>query len=126
MTLQRFLGKVSSPIFRESPVSDPFAAIRPYDDAEVRPTIDRLLKSRDFLNALLRLRLGDGALRFGWLLRPLARRYLRSQLAPVQGVMDLQMRIKPYIERMIQETTAGFSVSGLEQLDREPCLPVHQ
>jgi hypothetical protein len=98
-------------------VSDPFAAIRPYDDAEVRPTIDRLLKSRDFLNALLRLRLGDGALRFGWLLRPLARRYLRSQLAPVQGVMDLQMRVKGYIERMIEETTAGFSVSGLEKLD---------
>ena len=100
-------------------MSDPFAAIRPYNDAEVRPTIERLLDSRDFLNAMLRLRFGERVRPLGWLLRPFARRYLGKQLASVHSVMDLQMRIKPYIERMIQETTAGFSVSGLEQLDRE-------
>lgn len=100
-------------------MSDPFAAIRPYNDGEVRPTIGRLLGSKDFLNAMLRLRFGQGAVHFAPLLRPIARLYLRRQLAGVDTVHDLQMRIKTYVERMIEDTTAGLTVSGLEHLDPE-------
>ncbi|WOJ97920.1 1-acyl-sn-glycerol-3-phosphate acyltransferase [Congregibacter brevis] len=98
---------------------DPFAAIRPYNDGEVRPTIDRLLGSTDFLNAMLRLRFGEWALLplWSWLLRPLARLYLRRQLARVDSVHDLQMLVKTYVERMIEDTTTGLTVSGLEHLD---------
>ncbi|MFT4767162.1 MAG: 1-acyl-sn-glycerol-3-phosphate acyltransferase [Glaciecola sp.] len=98
-------------------MSDPFAAIRPYNDGEVRPTINRLLGSKDFLNAMLRLRFGDSILPFSGLLRPLARIYLRRQFAGVQGVADLQMRVKVYVERLIEDSSAGLSVSGLEHLD---------
>lgn len=100
-------------------MSDPFAAIRPFNDDEVRPTIDRLLASPDFLTALVRLRLGDGARPFAWLLRPLAAAYVRWQARGVDTVHDLQMRMKGYLDRMIEETTAGFTVSGLEHLDPE-------
>ncbi len=100
-------------------MSDPFAAIRPFNDDEVRPTIDRLLESPEFLSALLRLRLGKTARYLGWLLRPLVRAYLRRALRDVDGVEDLQMRIKAYVERMIDSTTAGFSVSGLERLNAD-------
>ncbi|WP_439105460.1 1-acyl-sn-glycerol-3-phosphate acyltransferase [Congregibacter sp.] len=98
-------------------MSDPFAAIRPYNDEEVRPTIDRLLGSKDFLNAMLRLRFGGSILPISWLLRPVARFYLRRQLSDVNNVYDLQVRIKVYVERMIDDTTAGLTVSGLEHLD---------
>ncbi len=98
-------------------MSDPFAAIRPFNDAEVRPTIDGLLRSPDFLTALLRLRLGEPARYFAWLLRPLLAAYLRRQLRDVHGVDDLQNKIKVYVENMIENTTAGFTVSGLEHLD---------
>ncbi len=98
-------------------MSDPFAAIRPFNDEEVRPAIDGLLRSPDFLSALLRLRLGPGARHFAWLLRPLLGFYLRRQLRGIEGVDDLQMFIKGYIERMIEGTTAGLSVSGLDALD---------
>ncbi len=98
-------------------MTDPFAAIRPYNDDEVRPTIDRLLESRDLLDALLRLRLGERGSTFGGLLRPLLRGYLRRQLKDVTSVQDLQMKVKFYVERMIDDTTDGFEVSGLEALD---------
>ena len=98
-------------------MTDPFAAIRPYNDDEVRPTIGRLLESRDLLDALLRLRLGERGSTFGGLLRPLLRGYLRRQLKDVTSVQDLQMKVKFYVERMIDDTTDGFEVSGLEALD---------
>lgn len=98
-------------------MSDPFAAIRPYNDGEVRPTINRLLGSKDFLNAMLRLRFGDSVLPLTGLLRPLARFYLRRQFAQVDGVADLQMRVRVYVERLIEDSTTGLSVSGLEHLD---------
>lgn len=99
-------------------MSDPFAAIRPFNDDEVRPAIDRLLQSPELLSALLRLRLGRLAPSFAGPLRPALRAYLRHQLRHVRGVDDLQiMVIKGYFERIIESTTAGFSVSGLERLD---------
>lgn len=98
-------------------MTDPFADIRPFSDAEVRPTIERLLGSREFLTAMLRLRLGPQAERFAWLLRPFARYALRRQFGHVQNVLDLQVMVKGYLDRTIENTTAGFSVSGLDQLD---------
>lgn len=98
-------------------MSDPFAAIRPFNDDEIRPVIDRLLRSRDFLTALLRLRMGAGSLYFAYLLRPLLSLYLRRQLRNVRSVEDLQLLMKRYIGKMINDTTAGLTVSGLDSLD---------
>lgn len=98
-------------------MSDPFAAIRPFNDEEVRPVIERLLHSRDFLGAMARLRLGEAARYFSWITLPAARWYLARRLRGINSVHDLQMFIKGYMERMIEDTTAGFSVSGLESLD---------
>lgn len=100
----------------ESLVSDPFAAIRPFNDDEVRPAIERLLATSDFLNALIRLRLGATGLVLAPLLRPFLRFYLRRQLAAVRSVLDLQLRIRGYMDRMTADSTAGFTISGLEKL----------
>lgn len=98
-------------------MSDPFAAIRPFNDEEVRPVIDRLLRSNDFLDAMTRLRGGSIALLPGWFARPVLRLYLARRLRGVVCVHDLQMEVKDYVERMIEDRTAGFSVSGLDTLD---------
>lgn len=98
-------------------MSDPFAAIRPFNDDEVVPVIRRLLRSDEFILAMARLRFGEGARKLAWLLRPALRFYLGRQLRGVHSVEDLQLRIRPYLERMLTHTTAGFSTSGLEKLD---------
>jgi hypothetical protein len=97
-------------------MSDPFADIRPYRDDEVRPVLERLLGEPELLSVLASRRFGAAAGGIG-LLRPLVRWYLRRQLKDVQSVYDLQMVMKGYLEDMIDSTTAGFTVSGLDALD---------
>ena len=98
-------------------MSDPFAEIRPYRDEEVTGVLDRLLHDPEFLDALAKLRVGNLANALPPLWRYLARMYLRRQLRSVHTVHDMQMVVKSYMDRMIEDTTSGFSVSGLDALD---------
>ncbi len=98
-------------------MNDPFADIRPYRDGEVRAVLDQLLQDPGLLGALARLRFGVWA---GWLpgpARAAVRLYLARQLREVNDVHAMQMVIKSYMDRMIRDTTGGFSVAGLEHLD---------
>jgi hypothetical protein len=98
-------------------LSDPFADIRPYRDDEVPAVLSRLLNDPELLNAIARLRVGPAARLVPAMWRPLVRFFLSRQLASVTDVHSMQMVIKVYLEKMIEDTTGGFSVSGLERLD---------
>jgi len=98
-------------------LNDPFADIRPYRDAEVPAVLRRLLGDRELLDAIARLSLGKAAALAPALCRPAVRWYLGRQLQGVSDVHGMQMVIKYYVEKVITDTTAGFSVSGLEDLD---------
>jgi len=98
-------------------LTDPFADIRPYRDEEVPEVLSRLLHDPQLLGALAKLRLGFLARMAPGLCRPLVRTYLARQLRNVQDVHGMQMVVKDYVEQMIEDTTGGFSVSGLDQLD---------
>ena len=98
-------------------MSDPFADIRPYRDDEVQAVLSRLLHDPELLSAIARLRVGPAARLIPPMWRPLVRFFLTRQLASVTDVHSMQMVIKVYLEKMIEDTTGGFSVSGLEHLD---------
>ncbi|MEP0202840.1 MAG: 1-acyl-sn-glycerol-3-phosphate acyltransferase [Halioglobus sp.] len=98
-------------------MSDPFAEIRPYRDEEVAGVLNRLLHDPELLDALARLRAGKLASVLPFVWRFLTRVYLRRQLRGVATVHDVQMVVKSYMDRMIEETTGGFTVSGLDALD---------
>lgn len=96
---------------------DRFADIRPYNDGEVRPVLERLLYNRDLLDAIARLKypgIGAWSLR---LLRPLVRFYLRRQVAHVDSVRGFQRVVEQYMRTMVESSTSAVSVSGLESLD---------
>ncbi len=117
MTRPLNLGMVRA-LPREKPrLNDPFADIRPYRDAEVPAVLARLTRDPELLDALASLRLGWLAKLAPALCRPLVRRYLGRELDGVGDVHGMQMVIKGYMDRMIADTTGGFSVSGLDQLD---------
>lgn len=97
-------------------LTDPFADIRPYRDDEVAPVLARLLDDREFLDAIASLRLGRLAAAAPFLVRPLVRRVLAREVRGVVDVRTMQDVIKQYMDRMIETTTAGFTVSGLERL----------
>ena len=96
---------------------DTYADIRPYRDDEVAVVVQRLLRDPEFLDALARFRLGRVAHFLPGLWRGIVRRVLARELRGVEDVHGMQMVIKRYVERMIEATTGGFSVSGLDQLD---------
>ncbi|MEE4659379.1 MAG: 1-acyl-sn-glycerol-3-phosphate acyltransferase [Halieaceae bacterium] len=98
---------------------DQFADIRPYNDAEVPAVLARLLDDKEFLAAICRLRFKRLSHWLGPPLRGLVRRALARQLAGVADVRGLQDIIEQYMSRMIADSTAGFSVSGLDQLSPE-------
>lgn len=95
---------------------DTYSEIRPYNDAEVRPVLDALLVNREFLGAMCRLRFPRLAGPLGWLLRPAAAAVLRRQLRGIEDVKSLQQLIKRYMSRMIEDSTSGFTVSGIDEL----------
>lgn len=95
---------------------DTYSDIRPYSDAEARPVLDRLLANREFLGAMCRLKFPRLAGPLGWLLEPLVALVLRRQLADVHDVKSMQQIVKVYMDRMIDDTTSGFSVSGIDKL----------
>lgn len=98
-------------------MSDPFADIRPYRDGEVPEVLARLLRDPELLGSLATLRLPRLCGALPGLARWLVRVSLARQLRGVTDVYGLQMVIKSYLEGMIENTTGGLSVSGLEALD---------
>ena len=100
-------------------MSDPFADIRPYRDEEVPEVLARLTRDPELLDSLASLRLQGLFRRMPGLARWLVRLGLARQLRGVNDVHGMQMVIKSYMEGMIESTSGGFSVSGLDQLDAD-------
>ena len=96
---------------------DPFAEIRPYNDEEVAGVLSRLLNNPEFLQSLAVYRLGRIASFMPALVRPIVRLLLAREVRGVSDVRSMQLIIERYMTRMIQNTTSGFTVSGLDQLD---------
>jgi 1-acyl-sn-glycerol-3-phosphate acyltransferase len=121
MTRAVNLGIVGRFLIEGTPLDDPFADIRPYRDEEVATVLARLLDDPEFLGAIASLRLGRLASLMPGCLRPavhaLVRHLLAREVRSVVDVSGMQVIIKRYMDRMIEATTGGFSVSGLDQLD---------
>lgn len=123
MTSALNLGIVSRFYHEVAGLDDPFAEIRPYRDEEVAAVLARLLGDREFLATMAGFRLGWLARLAPGLARSLVRHRLAGEVRGVDDISAMQVIIKRYMDRMIEETTGGFSVSGLEQLDaRRPYL----
>ena len=104
-------------------MTDPFADIRPYHDAEVRPVLDRLLLDSELLENLAKLRLPQLTARFPALVRPLVRWILRRETKGIDSVYAMQTLVKKYMDRMIESSTDQFTISGLAELDsKQPYL----
>lgn len=96
-----------------------FDDIRPYDDHEVRPTLERLLTNPELADAIARLKFPRAASSMGWLFRPLVQGAMRRQMRGVESVLGFQEVVKGYMQRMINDTTSSLTTSGLDALDPE-------
>jgi len=94
-----------------------FDDVRPYYDAEVRPTLDRLLADPELAHAVTNLKFPVLAKCFGWLLQPLVKRKLNAQLANVNTVAAFQQVVEKYMSAMIADATTSVTTSGLDKLN---------
>lgn len=95
---------------------DKFKDIRPYEDGEIRPVLDRLLKDEELLESIARFY-------YPWLTRfspsvmkNAAGRKLRNQARGVHDVKSMQDVIAGYMDKMIHDTTTRLTNSGLNRL----------
>ncbi|MEE8056792.1 MAG: 1-acyl-sn-glycerol-3-phosphate acyltransferase [Pseudomonadales bacterium] len=94
-----------------------FADIRPYNDSEVPAVLNNLLADDDMIAAVASLKLGAWHKAFSWLVYPFIRRLLVRQFRGVNTVRGFQDIIKKYMDDMVDSTTTGVTVSGLDDLD---------
>jgi 1-acyl-sn-glycerol-3-phosphate acyltransferase len=93
-----------------------FDDIRPYNDSEVRPTIERLLRDHEFLDTVARLKLPRFSRWLAPVLRPLVYRALRKETTGVMTVADFQQRLEKYVRQLLDDTVTDLTISGLEHL----------
>lgn len=94
-----------------------FDDIRPYNDDEVRPVLDRILADPELADAVAKLKFPRLAGPLGFILRPLIRRVMTRQLAGVDSVDKFQLVVEKYMRHMIETTTTRLTSSGLNKLD---------
>ncbi len=100
-----------------------FNDIRPYNDAEVRPVLQRLLHDKELLTVIRELKFPRWPEWLDVVVHPLLRSYLTVQTRHVDSVHDFQIVVKKYLQRAIEDTTSGFTHSGIDELPRDKaCL----
>jgi 1-acyl-sn-glycerol-3-phosphate acyltransferase len=99
--------------------SDRFSDIRPYNDDEIQPAIQRVINSDEFIDAIVSFRFSKIAKFTGFLLKPLLRQYFLYQWRSINSIDELQKVVGGYVQHMIDSTTTKFTYSGLENLDAD-------
>lgn len=93
-----------------------FEGIRPYNDAEVPAVLQRLLADQELMRMLAAYRLPKLNRLLPGLSRRVVQAALRREARGVTTVEDLQHRLEPYLDRLIERSTLEVTYSGLDQL----------
>lgn len=97
--------------------SDKFSDIRPYNDEEIQPAIQRVINNDEFIEAIMSFRFPNAAKYLGFILKPLLRRYFLYRWGGIKSIDDMQRVVGKYVQHMIDSTTDAFTYSGLDHLD---------
>ncbi|MEX0617661.1 MAG: 1-acyl-sn-glycerol-3-phosphate acyltransferase [Pseudohongiellaceae bacterium] len=96
---------------------DQFGAIRPYNDDEIRPVLDKLVDNPEFVHSIAVFNHPRLARLLPAATAALARYKLSRQFRHVHNVASMQDVIAGYMDKMIEDTTTGLTHSGLDNLE---------
>ena len=100
-------------------MSDPFVDIRPYHDAEVQPTLQRLLQSQELLQGLSRFYFPRWPALGRCFLVPWLRQRLAKELKIIESVHEYQIWQNKVLTPMLEKSTEQVEVRGLEKLSQD-------
>lgn len=93
-----------------------FDAIRPYTDDEVPAVLQRLTRDNELLGILASHHFPRLSRWFPGLVKKTVGVGLRREARQIDSVDELQQRIEPYLDRLIERSVADVSYSGLDRL----------
>jgi glycerol-3-phosphate O-acyltransferase len=99
---------------------DKFKSIRPYQDSEIRPVLDQLIRDPEFLESIANFYFPKLTRLFPGLIKMAASQKLKRQVRGVTDVKSMQDVIATYMDKMILDTTTNLTHSGMEGL-KEGC-----
>jgi len=94
-----------------------FDGMRPYNDEEVKPVLDRLLNDKEFLDSIIKFKMPSPLNSLGFALRGLVRSRLKKEVVNIRSVADFQAHIESYLVRALDQSVTELNVAGLEKLD---------
>lgn len=97
--------------------TDPYADIRPYNDAEVPASIERLINDQEFIDAIVGRRFEHSPRWLSSLLSPLVKMLLRLKWRKFKTVSHFQNEVGAFMKDLLQRTSQGITVKGLDKLD---------
>lgn len=109
-----FIEKIKMPTS-----SDRFSDIRPYNDDEIQPAIQRVINSDEFIDAIVCFRFSKITKFVGFLLKPLLRHYFLYKWGKINSIDEMQQVVGGYLQHMIDSTCTKFTYSGLEHLEAD-------
>ena len=104
------------------PLSQDYSNIAPYGDEDLKPALNRLIKSTPFLAGVARLALPKTSMLWPGLARFLIAQRLRSQFKRLNTIADLQDKVAPFMAKVIKNTIDDLTITGLDQLPKQPYL----
>lgn len=94
-----------------------FDEIRPYDDNELQAALRRIASDDECIALIGQIRFPRHIKLFGWLLKPLLRWRLSRRVNSIDTVHDFQLIVERYLVSMLDKTTTGLTISGLDNID---------
>lgn len=96
-----------------------FDAIRPFQDEEVPAVLQRLCRDDQLVQMLAQWRFPRAAAWLPGITAKLVSYGLRREVRGIRSVDDLQHRLEPYLNQVLERSTLEVTYSGLENLARD-------
>ncbi len=99
--------------------NDNFDDIRPFRDDEIDQVLDGLLRDKELLDIIARLKIPVLRKILHGLSLKLVAMSIKKELAGIHDVRSFQLLVKAYMDKMLKRSTTGFTVSGIDRLSKE-------
>ena len=94
-----------------------FDDIRPYRDHEVVGVLQQLLNEPELIGAISTFLTPKLTKMFPKIVQYMVKRSLTNKVKHWHTVDDIQLHVEQYLHKLIENSTKGFSFSGMDQLD---------
>ncbi len=99
--------------------NDPvFDDIRPCRDDEVQSELNKIISDEMVINSILRFRYPIFSKKFGFLLKPFVKAYLKNKVSKITSIRQFQEMVSTFMKKVVDSTTDGVELVGFDKLEK--------